>query len=158
MNDPKQKRDGFLGFVIKRGGLPGLLFLSLLAIPVGYLAVCYMIWPLGIAYLLGVNITGGVFLALMVVPVALIILAAIYFPRQGDAFFGFLGKLYGLSLASTMFFFFCVLLPAFIGGFPLMLAVDYFFGIRLPVWSFLPIGLVVFDLYIVVGNRFHSKA
>lgn len=156
MSDEKRRFDP-ITFLITRGGLPVLLLLSLLAIPVGLIAAYYVYWPLGIAYLLGVHITDGMFLVLIVLPFALALFLAFFFPSQGTTFFEFLGKLYGLALASFSFFLFIALIPATFIGYPLMLEVNYVFGITLPVWSFLPLSLAAVGLYIVLGNRLKPK-
>jgi hypothetical protein len=155
VSQPNQKR-GIIGFIIMWGGLPGLLVLSLLSIPVGFLAIHFTLWPLTIAYLAGVHITESVFLGLFALPFILMFVAAKFFRQRGDAFFEVIGTLYGLGLSSALFFLFCVLMPATIIGFPLMFAANYFLGVTLPYWSFLPIGLFGIGAYIVIGNRFRS--
>jgi hypothetical protein len=73
--------------------LPAILILSLLAVPLGVAAGAYALWPIAIAFLLGVHITQGVAFLLILCPFALAAILVIFFPRQGDAFFDALGKI-----------------------------------------------------------------
>jgi hypothetical protein len=156
VTDPQPKL-GFLGFVITRLGWPGILVISLLSIPLGILAGNVIMWPLSLAYLFGVHLTDGMAFFLIALPFVLIFLAAKFFPRQGDAFFDFLGKLYGLGLASFAFFFFFVIFPAMFIGLPLLFAVSYFLEHPLPAWTMFPLGLAGVALFMIFRKLYKHK-
>jgi hypothetical protein len=155
MKTPSQKRKTLSGFLFDLAFIPALILICAIAGAVGYVAIHFTLWPLVGAYFLGVRITDTVFFGLFFAPFVLLILVGIFFRDQGDRFFNFIGKLYGLAFASfvvlAMLAFF-----ASIAGFAIMLAVNYFFDIELPAWSFAPIGVAFLACYMAVGNLFRS--